>query len=175
MRLLFVQLLATLLPVSVGNRVRAWVLRLAGFRIGHGTIFMGMPVITGPRDLYSRLVIGRACWFNSGVVLDLGAPVTIGDRVAMGHNVMLLTTSHRLGSGARRAAVVYTRPIVIGDGAWLGSRSIILPGITVGAGGVVGAGAVVTRDVAPNTLVGGVPARLIRELPTPEADSVATE
>jgi len=163
-RLLFARLLVAPLPIHVGSRLRASALRLAGFRIGRGTLLWGMPTITGPRDLYRRLMVGRECWFNLGCVLDLGAAITIGDRVALGHQVMLMTTSHEMGPAERRAGAVYARPISIGAGAWLGARCTILPGVTVGAGAVVAAGAVVTADVAPHTLVGGVPARLIREL-----------
>ena len=56
------------------------------------------------------------------------------------------------------------KPVRIGDGAWLASRAVVLPGVTVGEGAIVAAGAVVTRSVEPHTLVGGVPARLIRHL-----------
>lgn len=164
-RLLLARFLTAPLPIHTGSRVRALALRLAGFRVGHGVLFWGMPTITGPGDLYGRLTIGRFCWFNVGCTLDLGAAITIGDAVAVGHQAMLLTTSHAIGPAARRAAAVYTRPIVIEAGAWLGARCVILPGVTVGAGAVVAAGAVVTKNVPPHMLVGGVPARVLRELP----------
>jgi maltose O-acetyltransferase len=163
-RLLLARLLLAPFPAHVGSRLRPAVLRLAGFRIGRGTLMWGLPIITGPADLYGHLSIGQECWFNIGCVIDLGATVTIGDQVAFGHQVMLMTTSHALGPAGRRAGPVFTKPIIIGDGAWLGARATILPGVTVGAGAVVAAGAVINRDVAPHTLVGGVPARLIREL-----------
>lgn len=163
-RLLLARLLAAPLPVHAGSRLRTVALRLAGFRVGRGTLFSGMPAITGPRDLYHRLVIGRSCWFNAGCTLDLGATITVGDRVYFGQQVLLMTTSHELGPAEQRAAAIFTRPIVIEDGAWLGARSVILPGVTVGAGAVVAAGAVVTKDAARNTVVGGVPARVLRGL-----------
>jgi maltose O-acetyltransferase len=165
-RLILARLLTAPLPVHAGSRVRALALRLAGFRIGHGTMLWGMPTITGPGDLYKRLTIGRECWLNAGCVLDLGASITISDRVALGHQVMLMTTSHALGTGERRAGPVFTRPIFIEEGAWLGARSIVLPGVHVGCSAVVAAGAVVTKNVSPHTLVGGVPARVLRELPS---------
>jgi maltose O-acetyltransferase len=168
-RLLLAQLLVAPLPYHTGTRIRALVLRLAGFEIGHGTVFWGMPTLTGPGNFRSRLVIGRFCWFNVGCFLDLGHTITIGDHVSVGQQVMLLTTSHEIGTTARRAAAPYTRPITIENGAWLGARSVILPGITVGAGAVVAAGAVVTKDVPPNMMVGGVPAQRLRELTSDES------
>jgi maltose O-acetyltransferase len=82
----------------------------------------------------------------------------------LGHEVMLMTSSHEIGSDEHRAGPLYTAPITIKDGVWIGSRSVVLPGVTVGAGSVVAAGAIVTKDVPPHTLVGGVPARIIREI-----------
>ena len=71
-----------------------------------------------------------------------------------------------MGSSERRFDPAFTRePVVIEDGAWIGTGALILPGITVGRGSIVSAGSVVNRDVAPNTLVSGVPAVVVRELP----------
>lgn len=92
-RLLLAQMLAAPLPVYVGSRVRAALLRGAGFRIGAGTVFWGMPTLTGTGDIYSRLSIGRECWVNLGMLINLGAEVSLGDRVAVGHEVMILTES----------------------------------------------------------------------------------
>lgn len=152
------------LPPHVGNRLRVYLLRMAGFQIGRGTVMWGAPIITGSGDLYHRLHIGRDCWFNVDCFLNLGATITIGDRVAIGHQVMILTDSHALGEQSRRAGPLAASPVQIGDGAWLGARALVLPGVTIGEGAVVAAGAVVTKSVAPNLLVGGVPARPIRDL-----------
>jgi maltose O-acetyltransferase len=150
--------------LHVGSRFRAAVLRLAGFNIGPGTLFWGTPTITGNGDLYRRLVIGRECWINAGCFFDLGEQITIGDRVAFGQQVMLLTNAHEIAGSDRRAGRLHARPIIIEDGAWVSTRATILPGITIGAAAVVAAGAVVTRDVPPHTLVAGIPARPIKEL-----------
>jgi maltose O-acetyltransferase len=85
--------------------------------------------------------------------------------VNLGHAVTLLTIDHEIGNAYKRCGLSHSGPIVIGNGVWIASNAVILPGVTVGDGAVVAAGAVVTKDVAPNTLVGGVPARAIRELP----------
>ena len=152
------------IPIDAGGRVRTAILKLIGFKIGHGTIMAGTPTITGNNDLYRNLTIGRGCWFNVGCFFDLGAKVDIGDDVSFGHDVIILTHSHDIGSSQRRASQLYCKPVTINNGAWLGSRCTILPGVTIGSGAVIAAGAVVHKDVPPNTLVGGVPARVIRTL-----------
>jgi acetyltransferase-like isoleucine patch superfamily enzyme len=78
--------------------------------------------------------------------------------------VLLLTGGHVIGPPGRRAAELTCEPIVVGTGAWLGARVTVLPGVTIGDGAVVAAGAVVTRDVAPHTVVAGVPARHLNDL-----------
>ncbi len=77
---------------------------------------------------------------------------------------MVLTRSHEIGPPAHRAFTPHARPINIGSGVWLGSRTTILPGITIGAGAVVAAGSVVCHDVPRNTMVAGVPARFVKQL-----------
>jgi maltose O-acetyltransferase len=161
-RLLLARLLLAPLPLHVGSRLRPAVLRWAGFRIGRGVVMWSTPTFTGGRGMYANLQIGRSCWLNAGCFFDLGAPITLGDRVSLGQQVMILTNSHQMGAAERRAGPLVARPVVVGDGAWIGSRATILPGVTIGPGAIVAAGAVVTADVAANTLVGGVPARLIR-------------
>lgn len=110
-------------------------------------------------------VIGRSFKVGHNVLIDGHAPVTIGDDVFVGHNVMVLTGSHDVEQrGAARQAAVVSRPVVIGDGVWICSGAIICPGVTIGAHAVVGPGAVVLRNVAAYTVVGGNPARRIRRL-----------
>jgi acetyltransferase-like isoleucine patch superfamily enzyme len=145
---------------------------MAGVRVGRGTIFNGRPSFSGGRDVKRFLTIGKGCWFNVGCRFDVHAPLLIGDAVQLGQDVLLLTHTHRLGAGARRSGEVIAGPVTIEDGAWIGARATILPGVTIGPGAVVAAGAVVTRDVEANTLVGGVPAKFIRALSTnPDADA----
>jgi len=112
-----------------------------------------------------RLTIGDGCFINYQAFIDTAAQVTIGDRVYFGPRVTILTGSHDLGGPARRAGGLTQAPVTIGSGAWLGANVVVLPGVTIGSGAVVAAGAVVTADVEPNTLVGGVPAKVIRRLP----------
>jgi maltose O-acetyltransferase len=164
LRLLMARILLAPLPIHVGGRVRAMILRLIGFQIGRGTIIAGMPTITLEGNTYKKLVIGEGCWINIGCLFDLGAEIRIGNKVAIGHGVLVLTRSHEIGTSRQRAFTLITKPVSIGSGVWLGSRSTILPGVTIGAGAIVAAGSVVHQDVAPNTLVAGVPARVVKQL-----------
>lgn len=154
--------LATLpLPRYAFSRLRTRILRALGFRIGHGTVLWDMPRLAGARDIRGRLSIGAHTVVNINCFFDLNDTITIGDHIGVGHEVMILTTTHRMGPPERRNGPTYTAPVRIEDGAWIGARTTILPGVTVGRGAVVAAGAVVVRDVAPNTMVGGVPAKVI--------------
>lgn len=155
-----------LLPAHSGRRLRAAILRLGGLAIGRGTLVLGQPVIIGGGNPYRLLKIGEYCWVNMGCVFDLGAPVTIGNRVALGHEVLFITSSHYVGDPERRGGLPLNAPITVEDGVWIGARAILLPGVTVGESSIVAAGAVVIRDVPPHTLVAGVPAKPARELDT---------
>lgn len=150
-----------MLPNYTLCRVRTRILRLAGFDIGYGSSFFGAPRIGGGGDIVSRLHVGRNCAINADVTLDLGAEITIGDQVSIGHQVMILTASHKLGPPTSRAGRTDPLPVRIGDGAWICARATLLAGVTIGAGAVVSAGAVVNKDVPPNSIVAGVPARVI--------------
>jgi maltose O-acetyltransferase len=108
--------------------------------------------------------IGARTFANCGLVcLDVGR-ITIGDDVQIGPNVQLLTPTHPLEPGPRRAKWEGSRPITIGDNVWLGGGVIVCPGVSIGPNTVVGAGAVVTKDLPPNVLAVGNPARVIRPL-----------
>ncbi len=152
-------------PIHTGSRVRVALMRAVGFKIGHGTLMWGSPTVTGDGDLYKKLEIGEYCWINVGAFFDLGAKVTLEDRVSVAHQVMFMTTSHDIGSADRRAGPLTFKPITIGAGTWVGARVSILPGVTIGPGCLIATGAVVTRDVPPNTIMGGVPAKPIRQMP----------
>ncbi len=88
----------------------------------------------------------------------------MGDRVHFGQGVTLLTMDHEIGPAEERCGRLMTAPIRIDEGVWIASHVTILPGVSVGRGAVVAAGSVVATDVAPDTLVGGIPARVIRNL-----------
>ena len=154
-------------PLGAAARLRTRLYRAAGISIGPGTLLAG-PVQFGiAGDPRRNLKIGSRCFLNSPLFMDAAAPVTLGSGVSVGHHVVFVTTSHALGPAEFRAGELRTLPITVEDGAWIAANVTLLPGVTIGRGAVVAAGAVVTKDVAPNTLVGGVPAKLIRVLDTP--------
>jgi acetyltransferase-like isoleucine patch superfamily enzyme len=103
-----------------------------------------------------NVFINHACTF-----LDMGG-ITIEDNVLIGPKVNLITENHPLNPNDRKTLIC--KPIVIKRNAWIGAAATILPGVTIGENAVVAAGALVTEDVAPNTIVGGVPAKFIRNI-----------
>ncbi len=124
------------------------------------SVFLAPPFYaTGGADtrIGQRVFINQNCTFY-----DLGG-LDIGDDVMIGPNVSLLTSGHPLEPSQRRAGVT-AKPIVIERNVWIAAGVIIVGGVTVGENAVVAAGSVVTRDVPPNTLVAGNPARVIRSL-----------
>jgi len=108
------------------------------------------------------ITIGRNVFINHACsFLDLGS-ITIEDDVLIGPRVNLTTENHPLDPADRKTLVC--RPILIKRNAWIGAGATVLPGVTIGENAVVAAGAVVNKDVAPNTVVAGVPARMIRTI-----------
>ena len=107
--------------------------------------------------------VGHKVFINQCCTLyDMGG-VDIGDRVMIGPNVSIITTGHPLLPSERRA-YIEAKPIVIEENVWIAAGATILGGVTVGENSVVAAGAVVTKDVPPNSFVAGVPAKIIRSL-----------
>lgn len=156
--------LAGVLPSSAFFRTRTAMLRAAGVSIGPHSLVQGTLRLTGNGNPCELLSIGSGSLITGGLHVDLGARVRIGDMVRIGHDVSLLTVNHAVGPQHFRAGVSYFGEIVIEDGCWLASRCTVLPGVVIGAGAIVAAGSMVTRDVPRHTLVAGVPARVVREL-----------
>jgi maltose O-acetyltransferase len=119
----------------------------------------------------SEIHIGEGAWLGQGGYFDTRAPITIGARAGIAPGVKLVTADHELGGPERRAGAYAPRPIVVGDGAWIGASATILSGVTIGPGAVIASGSVVHRDCEPHTLYGGVPAKPIRALEPGEAVS----
>lgn len=114
---------------------------------------------------YGHLIeVGERTFINYGAVILDTARVTIGDECQIASNVQLLTATHPLEADLRRAFWERGEPITIADGVWLGGGAIVCPGVTVGENTVVGAGAVVVKDLPAGVLAVGNPARPIRDL-----------
>jgi acetyltransferase-like isoleucine patch superfamily enzyme len=155
-----------LLPDFALPAVRARLLRAAGCDIRKSAAILGRVHLVGPRDAARNLRIGPDVIVGPDVTFCLDERITIGRGASIGPRVMLYTASHALGPETRRMARgVAAKPIVVEEGAWIGLAAIILPGVRLGRGCVVQAGAVVTSDVAPNTFVAGNPATVVEELP----------
>lgn len=163
---LFWRFLSTLsfkcLPLTRCYALRRWLLERRGGLVSAGARVAGGSRIVGR----GWLTIGTDSWVGPYCLFFThpAAPIEIGARCDIAPEVCFITGTHAPGNASRRAGVDTARPIRIGNSCWLGARVTVLAGVTIGNGAVVAAGAVVASDVEPNTLVGGVPARLIRRL-----------
>jgi maltose O-acetyltransferase len=109
-------------------------------------------------DAAIHLQLGRNSVINSGCRIDTRETICIGSNVAIASEVIILTADHNINAPDFAGRV---RPVIINDYVWIGTRAMILPGVVLGEGCVVAAGAVVTKDVSPHEIVAGVPAKKI--------------
>jgi acetyltransferase-like isoleucine patch superfamily enzyme len=146
--------------------VRALFSELIGKKIDDSFLLIPPFYTTGGVEIRvgSNVFVNQNCTFY-----DLGG-LDIADDVMIGPNVSLITSGHPIEPSRRRDGVV-ARPIVIERNVWIAAGATIIGGVTVGENSVVAAGSVVTKDVPPNTLVGGNPARVIRSIADQEAAS----
>jgi maltose O-acetyltransferase len=113
---------------------------------------------------YGAISIGDSSFVNvDAVMLDV-APIAIGAACQIASRVQLLTATHPVAPEPRRLGWEYGRPITLADNVWLGGGVIVCPGVSIGQDTVVGAGAVVTRDLPAGVVAAGVPARVLREI-----------
>ena len=115
-------------------------------------------------DNGKNIHVGDNFFANYNVTILDNREVRIGDNVMIGPNTLIATVSHPLSPAKRRAHCAVAKPIRIGSDVWIGGNATILPGIAIGNNVVIAAGAVVTKDVPDNSLVGGIPAKFIREI-----------
>lgn len=150
MRAVIKRLMRILVKFMPGYRLRPAMLRACGCRVGQN-VYVGedLIIVDEPQD-----------W----------GMITIGDRVAISPRVTLVVSSRPNASRIAPYVPVVHAPIVIGSDTWLGTGVVVLPGIAIGEGAVVGANSVVTRNVAPYTIVSGSPARVMREVEAPWRD-----
>src|SRR5664280_2401495 len=167
-RLALANALSLPLPKHTDARaVRGRLYRWAGFRISDGVRIAGnVELISVLPGFYDKLVVGPGSIIGDHVTINLDATVTVATNVVISPRVLIYTGSHRTGPGSRRMGVVLAGlPVTIEDGAWVRFGAVIAPGVTIGRGSIVATGAVVLKDVPPNTYVEGNPATVSRRLP----------
>jgi maltose O-acetyltransferase len=120
----------------------------------------------------TRVSIGARTFFNYGCLMLDVAPVTIGAACQVASRVQFVTATHPIDPEPRRLGWESAKPIVVGDNVWLSAGVILCPGVTIGDDTVVGAGAVVTRDLPAGVVAMGVPARVVREIGPGDAVAV---
>ena len=113
-------------------------------------------------DFGKNITIGNQVFINAGCKFQDQGGITIEDGALIGHGVVLATLNHDLDPARRQQ--LHPAPIHIGKGVWIGANATVTAGVTIGDNAVVAAGAVVNRDVPPDTIVGGVPARVIKRI-----------
>lgn len=113
-------------------------------------------------DCGKNIRLGHRVFINSGCKFQDQGGITVGDDVLIGHNAVIATINHATDPDRRGDMVM--APVRIGNKVWIGANVTILPGVTIGDGAIIAAGAVVSKDVAPRTIVGGVPARFLKNI-----------
>ena len=152
--------LRTIAALNTGYRtpeeVRALLTELTGKEVDE-SVTLFPPFYS---EFGKNLTLGRDIFINLGCRFQDTGGITIGDGTLIGHGSTLTTLNHSIDPDRR--ADMSPAPIVIGRKVWLGAGVTVVPGVTIGDGAIVAAGAVVTKDVPAHTIVGGVPARVIR-------------
>ena len=148
---------------KVFDKYRYLFYKFAGLNILGKALIWG-PVSVRPIGSASNIEVGEGCFINENVRFAALSNICIGQNVLIGANVSLETVSHSLEVNKAGKRSTITKPISIEDEVWIGSGAIITQGVTVGKGSVIAAGAVVTKNVKPFTVVGGIPAKHIRDI-----------
>jgi len=142
------------------SEIKVYILRMVGAKVGkRTTIYPDVWVFPG-----KGLVCGDDVDFALGVIVTTNGGVTIGDRVLLGYRAQILSANHKIpkGKGKIFGSGHDQAPVTIGDDVWIGANCIVLPGVNVGEGAIVAAGSVVTKDVVEFSIVGGIPAKIIK-------------
>ena len=160
-RLHVARLIFRLLPETRCFGFKTSLLRWCGVHIGRNVRICSSVTILGG----GKLSFGDDVWVGHGTFISSGSAICIGSCVDIGPQVYIGTGTHELDvTGAHSAGQGRHANVVIGSGVWLGARTVVLPGVTIGEKAVTAGGAVVTQDIPARCLVGGVPARILRML-----------
>ena len=144
------------------EEIKALMEKLTGREFPEGA-YMFPPFYT---DCGKNLKIGKNVFINSCCQFQDQGGITIGDGTLVGPKTVIATLNHHMDPSKR--AKLFPKPVVIGKNVWIGANVTILPGVTIGDGAIIAAGAVVHKNVEANTVVGGVPAKLIKQIETEE-------
>ncbi len=147
---------AYVLPVGLRRRL----LSLRGMTVGSRSVVKSRCTFVGTHPVS----IGQDCYISFRCAFDGSAPIVIDDGVYIAHGVNIVTATHEIGDRSMRAATPLRKSLRIGRRSWLGADVTVLPGVSVGEGCVIAAGAVVAGDCTADGLYGGVPARRLRDL-----------
>ena len=140
------------------EEIKALMERLTDREFPEG-VYMFPPFYT---DCGKNLKLGKNVFINAGCQFQDQGGITIGDGTLVGPKTVIATLNHHTNPAKR--ANLFPKSVIIGKNVWIGANVTILPGITIGDGAIIAAGAVVTKDVAENTIVGGVPAKEIKKI-----------
>lgn len=140
------------------DEVRSYLSRITGCEIDASVTLLPPFYV----DFGRNIRMGKGCFIQQCCTFFDRGGITLGNEVFIGPKVNLITINHDANPDNRCAT--YGRPIVIEDKVWIGINSTVLPGVRIGHGAIIGANSVVTKDIAPNTLVAGSPARFIKNI-----------
>lgn len=141
-----------------GNEIRMLMEKLTGREIDE-TFSMFPPFYT---DCGKNIKVGKNVFINAACMFQDQGGIEIGDGTLIGHNVVMATLNHHMK--AENRGNIIPKPIKIGNNVWIGANATICQGVEIGDGAVIAAGAVVNRNVEKNTVVGGVPAKFIKNI-----------
>ena len=160
--LIFLTIANNLPRLKKSDRLRSIFYRLAGIQIEKNCVIFG-PITIRPIGSAKNITIGEGAFLNTETRFGIpNSHVTIGNKVLVGPRVSFETAGHGLMHDPVKGRSTHSKPITVEDEVWIGAGCIITQGVTIGRGAVIAAGAVVTKDVEAHTLVGGVPAKFIK-------------